>query len=42
MTSDGPAVCEVNSNAHLRNLLDCTGVDASEIILRHIISEVSR
>ncbi len=33
---EGDLVCEVNSNAHLRNLLDCTGVDASRAILEHI------
>lgn len=41
MVSDGsPVVCEVNSNAHLRNLLDCTGVDASAIIMGHIAGAV--
>lgn len=33
---DGPVVCEVNSNAHIRNLLDCTGRDVSHDILAHI------
>lgn len=37
---EGPAVCEVNSNAHLKNLLDCTGTDASEAILAHVIETV--
>lgn len=31
-----PIVCEVNANAHIRNLLDCTGVDASYAIIRYI------
>ena len=31
-----PIVCEVNSNAHIRNILDCTGVDASYDIIRYI------
>lgn len=31
-----PVVCEVNSNAHMRNLLNCTGTDVSDIILGHI------
>lgn len=39
-TEDGPVVCEVNSNAHLRNLLDCTGTDASEAILAHVTGAV--
>ncbi len=33
-TPDGPAVCEVNSNAHIKNLKDCTGKDVSYDILR--------
>ncbi len=37
MTPDGPAVCEVNSNAHMKNLLDCTGLDVSRHILEHIV-----
>ncbi len=41
-TPDGPVVCEVNSNAHLKNLLDCTGIDASEAILAHVIGTVKR
>lgn len=31
-----PIVCEVNSNAHIRNLYDCTGIDASHAIIEHI------
>ncbi len=37
----GCLVCEVNSSAHLRNLLDCTGIDGSEAILRFIRDEVA-
>lgn len=33
---EGPVVCEVNSNAHIRNLRDCTGRDVSYDILHHI------
>lgn len=32
----GPLVCEVNSNAHFKNLLDCTGVNTAKEILRFI------
>ncbi|MBP3386206.1 MAG: hypothetical protein J6K69_05080, partial [Candidatus Methanomethylophilaceae archaeon] len=39
-TSDGPVVCEVNSNAHIKNMLDCTGHDVSMDILEHIIRTV--
>ena len=31
-----PLVCEVNSNAHFKNIYECTGVDAADAILRHI------
>lgn len=35
--SDGsPIVCEVNSNAHIRNLYKCTGVNAADSMIRHI------
>lgn len=29
-------VCEVNSNAHIRNLLDCTNINAAPFIIQHI------
>lgn len=29
-------VCEVNSNAHIRNLLDCTGINTAPFIIEHI------
>lgn len=32
----GPIVCEVNSNAHIRNILDCTGINAAPFIIDHI------
>lgn len=31
-----PVVCEVNSNAHFKNIFDCTGVDAADAIFKHI------
>ncbi|AMK13634.1 alpha-L-glutamate ligase RimK family [methanogenic archaeon mixed culture ISO4-G1] len=37
-TADGPVVCEVNSNAHIKNLKDCTGIDVSDAITEHIIA----
>lgn len=33
---DGPLVCEINSNAHFKNLLDCTGVNVAEEIINYI------
>ena len=40
VSDDGPVVCEVNSNAHIRNLYECTGRDVSYDILLHIIDAV--
>lgn len=37
----GPVVCEVNSNAHMKNIYDCTGIDVSESIIRYVIREMS-
>lgn len=37
---DGPMVCEVNSNAHLRNLENCTGRDVASVILGYITGDV--
>ena len=31
-----PILCEVNSNAHFKNLYDCTGVDAATEIMAYI------
>ena len=33
---DGPILCEVNSNAHFKTTLACTGVNMAQHILRHI------
>lgn len=35
-----PLLCEVNSNAHIRNLYDCTGINVADRILRHICTSV--
>lgn len=34
--SGAPLLCEVNSNAHIKNILNCTGVNVAEHILAHI------
>lgn len=31
-----PVLCEVNSNAHFKNLLDATGINTAEILARYI------
>ena len=33
---DGPLLCEVNSNAHFKTTLACTGVNMAECIMQHI------
>ncbi|MGM0522950.1 MAG: ATP-grasp domain-containing protein [Bacillota bacterium] len=35
-----PIVCEVNSNAHIENIYQATGIDVSEAILPHIMTRV--
>ncbi len=38
--SDGKLyVCEVNSNAHFKNLYDCTGVNVAEEIINYAVSD---
>lgn len=34
--NDEPVFCEANSNAHFKNLYDCTGIDAGDFIFEHI------
>lgn len=38
--ADMPAdmVCEVNSNAHFKNIFDCTGVNVADEIMKYIMS----
>ncbi|MFD1609047.1 ATP-grasp domain-containing protein [Oceanobacillus luteolus] len=38
---DGPLICEVNSNAHIRNLLDCTKINAADFIMSFIMKQLS-
>lgn len=40
--NEEPILCEINSNAHFKNLFDCTGVNAAEAILHHIAKETER
>lgn len=39
---DEPIICEVNSNAHFKTTLDCTGINMAEYIIEHILSEVGK
>lgn len=36
----GPIVCEVNSNAHFKNIFDCTGVNTAEKIMGYLVKKV--
>lgn len=35
-----PIICEINSNAHFKTTLECTGVNMAEHIIGHILSEL--
>ena len=35
-----PLLCEVNSNAHFKNIYDCTGVNVAEIIIDYILKKI--
>ncbi len=37
---DGPLLCEVNSNAHFKTTLQCTGFNMATEIMRHIAQVV--
>jgi RimK family alpha-L-glutamate ligase len=34
--NDAPILCEINSNAHMKNIFDCTGVDVAGRIIGYI------
>lgn len=38
--SPADMVCEVNSNAHFKNIFDCTGVNVADEIMDHIVSKL--
>jgi len=38
---DGPLICEVNSNAHFKTTLDCTGVNMADEIMRYIAGKLA-
>lgn len=37
-----PIFCEVNSNAHFKNIYDCTGINVADEIMDYIIDEISK
>ncbi|WP_404444141.1 RimK family alpha-L-glutamate ligase [Sutcliffiella horikoshii] len=34
-----PLVCEINSNAHIKNIYDCTGINVATYIVPHILQK---
>ncbi len=40
MTSKGPLLCEVNSNAHVKNLMETTGINVCDKIMEYIYEKV--
>lgn len=38
--NDQYVICEINSNAHIRNLLNCTGVNAADDIMEYVLNKV--
>ena len=38
---NGPVFCEANSNSHIENIYQCTGIDVSEKIIDYIIKTIS-
>ncbi|WP_099158661.1 ATP-grasp domain-containing protein [Virgibacillus ndiopensis] len=37
-----PLICEINSNAHIRNIYDCTKINVADFIIEHIINTLER
>ena len=37
---DEPIVCEVNSNAHFKNIYDCTGINVADSIMEYIVKRI--
>ncbi len=38
--NEEPIVCEINSNAHFKNIFDCTGVNVADSIMDYIIQKL--
>ena len=35
-----PILCEVNSNAHFKNIYDCTGINVADAIISYILEQL--
>ncbi|PTL38677.1 ATP-grasp domain-containing protein [Alkalicoccus saliphilus] len=42
LNEGSPIVCEINSNPHVRSIIECTGVHVEDTMIRHMISEGGR
>lgn len=41
--SDGsPLICEINSNAHIRNLYECTNINAANFMMEYVLQQVHK
>jgi glutathione synthase/RimK-type ligase-like ATP-grasp enzyme len=40
--ADGPVLCEVNSNAHFKNIYECTGINVGDAIMEYIFEDQSK
>lgn len=41
--ADGsPLICEINSNAHIRNMYDCTNINVADFIMDYIINTLTQ
>ncbi|WP_163970136.1 ATP-grasp domain-containing protein [Oceanobacillus halotolerans] len=38
--NNNPIICEINSNAHIRNMYDCTSVNVADYIIDYIVKTV--
>jgi len=39
-SDNSPIICEINSNAHIRNMFDCTGINVADFIIDYIKNEI--
>ncbi|WP_164668472.1 ATP-grasp domain-containing protein [Virgibacillus doumboii] len=37
-----PIICEVNSNAHIRNMFDCTGINVADYMIDYILKKIGK
>jgi RimK family alpha-L-glutamate ligase len=39
---DGPLLCEVNSNSHLLNIYDCTGINIADCMFDYVLAQFEK